>query len=251
MGKLLVRAMVLTKEKGIHYVLRIGTKLLLNGTMSIIGCTYYKAFKSGRTFTFQGQRYNYFYHHYNKTWKGGRTVEVPIIWDIIRNNLENNILEVGNVLSHYYPVNHDVLDKYEEAVGVINQDVVDFQPSKKYDLIVSISTMEHVGYEEIPSDPLKIIPAFENLKNIISPDGRIIVTFPLDYNPVLDRLIRVGEIRFDKEFYLKKISKDNLWKEIDKSEAKNIKYNKPIRGVNGLFIGEIKAQSDKDVNISQ
>jgi hypothetical protein len=41
-----------------------------------------------------------------------------------------NVLEVGNVLSHYFPVHHDVLDKYEKAKGVINEDVVEFSPAK-------------------------------------------------------------------------------------------------------------------------
>jgi hypothetical protein len=38
-----------------------------------------------------------------------------------------------------------VLDKYEQAPGVINEDVVSFSPPQKYDLIVSVSTLEHVG----------------------------------------------------------------------------------------------------------
>jgi hypothetical protein len=61
---------------------------------------------------------------------------------------ERNILEIGNVLSHYFPVNHDIVDKYEKADGVINQDVVHFYSPKKYDLIVSVSTLEHVGWDE-------------------------------------------------------------------------------------------------------
>ena len=65
-----------------------------------------------------------------------------------KNTSWKNIFEVGSVLSHYFPINHDVLDKYEKGHGVINQDVVDFKPHNKYDLIVSISTLEHVGFDD-------------------------------------------------------------------------------------------------------
>ena len=43
---------------------------------------------------------------------------------------------------------HDVLDKYEKGNNVINDDVVSFSTEVKYDLIVSVSTLEHVGWDE-------------------------------------------------------------------------------------------------------
>jgi hypothetical protein len=82
---------------------------------------------------------------------------------------------VGNVLSHYFSVNHDVVDKYEKAEGVINRDIIDFHPSKEYDLIISISTLEHVGWDEdisdhkILHDPSKILRAIENLRGLLAP----------------------------------------------------------------------------------
>jgi cyclopropane fatty-acyl-phospholipid synthase-like methyltransferase len=51
---------------------------------------------------------------------------------------------------------------------VINEDVVNFKSKKKYDLIVSISTLEHVGWDE---KPMKIPRAIENLKTLITPQG--------------------------------------------------------------------------------
>jgi hypothetical protein len=112
---------------------------------------------SRKTFIFNGKTYYYFVHKYNTTWKNERAVEVPIIWDIVREHYRQGkrVLEVGNVLSHYFRIFHDVLDKYEVAEGVINQDVVDFKPAWKYDLIVSISTLEHVGWDEEPKEPEK------------------------------------------------------------------------------------------------
>jgi hypothetical protein len=54
------------------------------------------------------------------------------------------------VLSYYFKVDHDILDKYEIIDGVINEDVVDFNPLKRYDLIISILSLPSVGwYEDI------------------------------------------------------------------------------------------------------
>jgi hypothetical protein len=82
---------------------------------------YNRIFMSRKTFTFNGKTYYYFVHKYNTTWKNERAVEVPIIWDIVREHYrwEKRVLEVGNVLSHYFRVFHGVLDKYEVAEGVI------------------------------------------------------------------------------------------------------------------------------------
>jgi cyclopropane fatty-acyl-phospholipid synthase-like methyltransferase len=41
--------------------------------------------------------------------------------------------------------------------GMINEGVVDFHPSKRYDIIVSISTFEHIGLDEKPKDPKKVL----------------------------------------------------------------------------------------------
>ena len=55
-------------------------------------------------------------------------------------------------------------DMHEIIDGVINEDVVDFNPSKPYDLITSIFTLQSVGLDESPREPAKILRAMENLK---------------------------------------------------------------------------------------
>ena len=86
--------------------------------------------------------------------------------EMVRKYKGKNILEVGNVLSH-----HDMLDKYEMAKGVTNADVVHSTSEKKYDLIISISTLEHVGWDEKPRDDTKILLAIENMRALISSHG--------------------------------------------------------------------------------
>lgn len=53
--------------------------------------------------------------------------------------------------------------------------MVKFYSIKKYDfLIISISTLEYVGWNEDPRDPGKVIRAIENLLELLSPSGKII-----------------------------------------------------------------------------
>ena len=57
--------------------------------------------------------------------------------------------------------------------------------------IVSISTIEHVGWDETPRDPNKIPRALENLTTrCLAPGGEIVVTLPIGYNTYLDKLLK-------------------------------------------------------------
>ncbi len=197
---------------------------------------YYRLFKSIKTFKFQGEYYKYFYRWYNTTWKNERAVEIPIVCKLINEYKNFELLEIGNVLSHYFELNHDVIDKYEKAEGVINQDVVDFHPSKKYDLIVSISTLEHVGWDETPKDPNKIFPTLKNLKTCLVRGGKLIVTIPIGQNPFLDKFLEKGKIKFTENYYLKRISSENEWFELGSNFSK-AKYNHPFPSANVLFLG--------------
>ena len=91
-------------------------------------------FKSIKPLEFKGEEYKYFYHHHNTNSNNERAVEIPIVCKLMNEYKYFELLEIGNVLSHYFNLDHDVVDKYEKAEGVINEDVVDFHPSKKYDL---------------------------------------------------------------------------------------------------------------------
>jgi cyclopropane fatty-acyl-phospholipid synthase-like methyltransferase len=161
---------------------------------------------------------------------------VPIVWSEVTKYHGNNVLDIGNVLSHYYSIEHEVVDKYEQADGVINEDVINFSSVKGYDLIVSISTLEHVGWDETPRDPVKLIIAIDHLKSLLKPGGRMIVTLPLGYNKDMDRALYDGKIVFDEQYYLKRIA-SNRWVEANWKDMKNILYGSPFQCANGLIIG--------------
>jgi hypothetical protein len=184
---------------------------------------YLRAIKHG-TFEFQGKAYPYFYHRYNRTFLNERIVEVPIVWDEVKRHAPASVLEVGNVLAHYFPIKHQVVDKYERARGVIHADAVDYQPDQHYDLIVAISTLEHVGWDEEPREPEKFLRAVDHLASLLAPGGTLLATVPFGYNPEVDRFLAEGRVPFTSVGYMKRDSGDNVWREASWSEVAGTAY---------------------------
>lgn len=201
-------------------------------------------FKKKSTFEYKNKKYEMFYHKYNITWANERCVEIPIVYNEVYKEIINKkkVLEVGNVLYHYYKPFWDIIDKFEKGDKVENEDICFFKSNKKYNLIVSISTFEHIGYDDDNSFPSskKIIMAWNNLKNnFLFRNGRIIITVPIGYNPKMDKLISKNAFGFNKEIFLKKIKK-NEWIEVSKKEALKSEYGKPFPYGNCIMIGEYK-----------
>lgn len=187
------------------------------------------------SFRFRGEAYPYFCHWHGSTWRSERAVEVPIVWRIVQGSGDRNTLEIGNVLSNYLPVRHDVVDKYEMAHGVINEDAETFRAKKPYDLIVSISTMEHIGWNEEPRDPGKVIRCVDNLLRSLAAGGSMLFTVPLGYNTYLDKLLFGPGIKGARTFALRRVS-IYRWEEADLADMKNIKYGVPWLNANGLAV---------------
>jgi hypothetical protein len=196
---------------------------------------YYRVFKRGK-FQFQGKTYPYFYHRYNRTFNNERIVEVPIVWDEVKRCPPTSVLEIGNVLAHYFPLKHQVVDKYEQARGIIQADVMDFRPAQRYALIVAISTLEHVGWDEEPStleevgadtarqDPEKLLRAVEHLATLLAPGGTLLATMPIGYNPQLDRFLAEGRVPFTSIGYMRRDARNNRWREASWSEVQGLAY---------------------------
>ena len=193
-----------------------------------------------RTFIFDRRQYEYLYHFYNKTWKNERGVEVPIFQEILLRHQGKRILEIGNVLAHYFQIDHDVVDKYEVALGVINQDIVEYVPTQKYDLIVSVSTLEHVGWDEQPQEPAKLLQAIDHLRTAcLAPLGTIVASLPIGYNGYFDALLASGKTPFTTQHFLKRISKKNYWIETDWESCRDAPYGRFV--ANALCIGTINS----------
>jgi hypothetical protein len=217
---------------------------LLKKPFLILASPFIIRFKTKEIFKYKNKKYSLFYHKYNFTWTKERGVEIPIIKESIKNFIESNkqgrILEVGNVLSHYFVTHWDIVDKFEQGENVINEDIEKFLPDKKYDLIVSISTFEHIGWDndKIPEPSIKILNAFNNLRdNCLNKGGKIIITTPMGWNPHMDKIIEKNLCNFNNLGFLKKVGK-NKWIEVDKQTALNSKYGSPFPYANCVFVGE-------------
>ncbi|MGH2877769.1 MAG: hypothetical protein ACRDLV_16070, partial [Solirubrobacteraceae bacterium] len=93
------------------------------------------------TFVLDGRRYPLFLHEAGMTWRSERIVEVPIGLEALDAAPDaTRVLEIGNVLRQYRPDSrHTVVDRYERAPGVINEDAETFAGGP-FDAIVSLST---------------------------------------------------------------------------------------------------------------
>lgn len=198
------------------------------------------------TFEFNGKSARYFRHAYNNSFDNERTIEIPIVQQYVDQLAKNaRVLEVGNVLSNYhYGLKREILDKYDSSPMItFKQDIVDFKPANKYDLIIGISTFEHVGWDEDIKDPNKIEQSLRNLKtNALNPKGLIVTTFPLGYNDHLDHLMETkGTELFTEAFFLKRVSDDNKWQQVKYADVKGAKFDQPFNNANAMVIGIIRA----------
>jgi hypothetical protein len=175
---------------------------------------------SKRTFALNGSRYRYFYHRYNNTCETERCVEIPITRALLEGCRSRDVLEIGNVLNHYEYFPHTVIDKYEIGDGVTNIDVQDFVAPQNYDAIVSISTMEHVGWDEEPLDSLKVLRCITRLQGMLNRDGKMLISFPVGHNATLDQAVVNANLGCDTLRGMKRGSFNN-WVEFPISELMN------------------------------
>ncbi|MEG4091155.1 hypothetical protein [Microcoleus sp. Pol12B4] len=235
-----------------------------------------------RTFYFNKKEFYYNRIKFNNPTE--RAVEIPIAFNFLAEiQKPASILEVGNVLSHYE--NHlsetlgitsrRIVDKFEVEVGVDNEDLMNLPSDQKYDAIVSLSTVEHIGQKGDPSGgygeqeenrdlegPLK---AIAKIYDLLAPDGKALITVP--FGKLID-----GEwyIQFSKEYLyllgkkygipkeavsvncLKLIDRETtdrgfnvLWEELDALELSYVEYSSPFSQANAIAVIELsKLSSD-------
>lgn len=203
--------------------------------MRFLAYAWHRVFRANKTFALEGQSYPYAVHLQNATFRNERAVEIPIALGMFP--LAGQILEVGNVLSQYGRFPHDIVDKYEEGAGVVNVDIVDYEPGKRYDTIISISTLEHVGWDETPREPEKLLRAMAKLRSLLTPGGRLLITVPLGYNSCLDAFIRDGAFEGIRWLYLERVSRANDWVQTTQEKALQRGFASRYPCANALAVG--------------
>jgi hypothetical protein len=141
-----------------------------------------------KTFRYHDQDLELFDHPYNGTITNERALEIPIARDFLKRTVSRasqTVLEAGDVLAHYADVLHWperlVVDRYERAPGVLNEDV--FGINGPWDVIVSISTVEHVRWDELGlyRNPCGALAALHFLRGMLNPGGSMLATWPWGY----------------------------------------------------------------------
>jgi hypothetical protein len=193
---------------------------------------------ASRSFAYEGRDVPYFWHRYNHTWLNERAIEIALAAEVLADPPART-LEVGNVTGHYLPGSHLVVDKYEKAAGVRNEDVVDLVLDEQMDLIVSISTLEHVGLDEADLDPEKARRGIERLAGLLAPGGKLWVTIPIGYNLALDQQLRGGLLPFTRHTALKRVSARNDWQQVELVEVWDTPYDRLLYTAHGLVVAEL------------
>ena len=128
---------------------------------------------------------------------------------------------------------------YKEKINFVKADLTKRMPFKKdfFDSIILISTLEHIGLGQY-NDTLKKsgdIVALKNLKRILKPGGRILITIPISkefflikekkrkYDKKALSVITKGFTLEKEEYFMFK----NVWKKVSKKKAlsRNAKHN--------------------------
>jgi SAM-dependent methyltransferase len=191
---------------------------------------------SAATFRYDGSEHRYLRAAYNHTWLNERAVEVPLAAQQLDGADPSRVLEVGNVLSHYLPVAHTVIDKYERAFGVRNVDVVDLDLSGPFDLVLAVSTLEHVGLDEDVQDPDKPARAIAKLASVLAPGGRLWCTFPVGYNDALDARLRDGSLGFTRLTALRRTGRANRWEQVPVEQVWGIGYDRLLYTAHAVVV---------------
>lgn len=191
------------------------------------------------SFEWWGRELPYLDHPYNTTILNERAVEVPIALAFI-DRCSGDGVEVGNVLAHYGPITHRVVDRWKQAPGVENIDVFDLHGS--FDWIVAVSTLEHVRHDE-PADgaPFGAVTALAHLRALLNPGGQLLVTHPFGQNPYLDGAILSRHLDPDAEGTM--LFDPDGWIGVD-----GVPMWRPLRGRNwpsAIWIAVLSPEEDR------
>ncbi|MBN2038801.1 MAG: hypothetical protein JW864_02095 [Spirochaetes bacterium] len=139
-------------------------------------------------------------------------------------------------MSYYFSCNHFIIDKFEHSTGVLNVDILDYAPKEKFDLIISIPTIEHVGYDDSVWNERNPENAIKYIKdNLIAKEGLGVITIPYGYNPYLDSCIKNGRLKEYDICYFKNISNLN-WKQCSFNEITDSKYDEKYHNAEALAV---------------
>lgn len=237
--------------KIVWFILRFGVKEIILKPLRWVLAPFVIHILPKSTFEYQGKALSLTYHRHNATWSNERAVEVTIAGEYLDRYAGKTILEIGNVTPHYFDVRHMILDKYEKTSGsikVINQDLTDFATDQRFDLILSISTVEHIGFDDDGDSRIKIPLTISKCRSMLQSGGVFFITVPLGYNPVLDDFIATDELGCEKVTYIRRDTR-RKWVRCRKEDALRCEYGRPYPYANCIMVAEFDGTCPKEERI--
>ncbi len=162
-------------------------------------------------FTLNGKSFGYFDHAYNSTKLNERRVEVAVALELHRKG--RNVLEVGAVLPHYLSSwKHACIDLYEQYPGVLNANVLEHEPAEKYDLILCVSTLDHLRSMG------EVAMAVDRMRSWLLPQGLLFCTVPYGqfFCPWIDLMAISNSLGFTANWRMDKVKGE--WAQVSHSE---------------------------------
>jgi hypothetical protein len=209
---------------------------LTNAALDLVALPLVAARPHGHVELF-GHRVPLHYEFRRWAWRTERCVEIALGRRAVAAHRPDEVLEVGNVLPMAGVTGHTVVDKYERYDGVINEDIVGFAPGRRYSLVVSLSTLEHVGWDEEPRDPDKAARALDAISALVADAGALLVTIPVGVHRRLEEAFIRPDGPFDAVSLLVKTSRLARWEARQTDALARIRYGAPYACGNAVLIG--------------
>jgi len=187
-------------------------------------------------FVLDGHHYDYVDDWHSWTWLNERAVELPVAREALAVADPARTIEIGNVTSHYFPARHRIVDKYEGAPGVENIDLFEIPEREAFDLVLCVSTLEHVGWDEPVRDPVPALDAVVRLKELAAPGGRVLVTIPVGYHPTLADAAIDGDLGFDSVRALRCDYPSLDWREAAPETVAAVPYDELVYRASAVLI---------------
>ena len=146
-------------------------------------------------FELDASDYRYLYDRHKFTWLTERAVEVPVAQALVDQHAPDRRARDRQRALALPPAAALGRRQVRAGPGVLNRDVLDLGGLGRFDLIVAISTLEHVGLgraaraiRQRHSAPSRCCAA------LLAPEGLLAITVPVGYNTAFDAALRSGQV---------------------------------------------------------
>lgn len=163
---------------------------------------------------------------YNNPSGNERRVELPVAFWFM-NEYKENLIEIGEVTPFYDDPKHKVYDLVNQHEKTILKDGIDVD--YKDANVVSISTIEHVGFGDYGHAKVKD-KAWNLYKKISKESKNYLISFPVGYNRELEQTLTDWNVKY----IIMKRDANNNWTMAKGQLFTDFEYNDPYYAGNAV-----------------